>query len=190
MPADRTQGFTLLEVMIAMFVLALAIGGLVSAMAQSSQRLADARDDLERLALAESRVRELMAGAEGGLPELGRSSGAFEPPDERWAWELLVEPWSLPLPEGFGGQGLPSSVFQAPGSASPVQPSVRLVSYRVFPVDGSPEESEPYVALAVEKVPPELLAEAAAREQQAGAQRGEEGGPLDSGAKTPAGGRK
>ena len=186
MQGERTRGFTLLEVLIAMFVLALAIGGLVTAMAQSFQKLADAREDLERLELAEAQVRELDASAQAGaLPELGRSSGAFDPPYEKWAWELLVEPWSLPLPEGYGGQGLPSSVFQPPDTGSPLKPSVRLLSYRVYPVQGSPGEAEPFVALVVEKVPPELVAEAAAREQQAGAQAGAPGEPLGSGAKTP-----
>jgi prepilin-type N-terminal cleavage/methylation domain-containing protein len=187
MRPERPQGFTLLEVLIAMFVLALAIGGLVTAMAQSFHKLADARDDLRQLELAEAQVRELDQSAQGGaLPELGHSSGTFDPPYEQWAWDLVVEPWSLPLPEGYGGQGLPSSVFQPPGTASPVQPSVRLLSYRVYPVEGSPDDVDPFVALAVEKVPPELVAEAAAREQQAAEQSGAEAQrPLGSGATTP-----
>ncbi len=189
--AVGTRGFTLLEVLIAMFVLALAIGGLITAMAQSFQKLADARQRLEQLELAEAQVRELDANAQSGaLPELGHSSGTFDPPYERWAWDLVVEPWSLPLPEGYGGQGLPSSVFQPSGTSSPVQPSVRLVSYRVYPVDGSPDAEDPFVSLAVERVPPELIAEAAARTQQAGAQTDSQPQPPGSDASNPTGGAR
>jgi prepilin-type N-terminal cleavage/methylation domain-containing protein len=153
------DGFTLLEVALAVFVLAVAMGGVISAVTQNLSALADARAELEALEHADERMRVLMAEGEAGiLPEFGVSGGEFEDPNSGLAWELRVAPVHLPLPPGFEpGPELPSSLFQswdvAPGG---VEPSLRHLALWVYPLGEQPGELPHFEALlAAPPAPPD-----------------------------------
>jgi len=112
-------------------------------------RLAVAQERAEARDLAEERARELMAGAV--LPEIGIDEGVFDPPYDHLAWQLIVEPYTLPLPPEHEELRKLSSLFAEPSTIPDApQPSVMRAVMRVFPAEGEPEEAEPYVVFAVE----------------------------------------
>jgi type II secretion system protein I len=147
----RRAGFTLIEVLVAVFVFATVVGALVSLVATNLARLGDARRELHATLLAEERMRELEAGAaDGTLPDLGTSEESFAEPDDELAWQLVVEPLSLPLPPERADQPVPSSVFAATDGRFAATPSsVRRVELRVFLAEEGPESVDPFVALLV-----------------------------------------
>ena len=151
----RRQGFTLLEVMVAIFVLGTVVGALLQLMNDHLSRLAEARQELEIARLAEARLREIQTmAAEGILPELGRDEGGFEPPNDYLQWELVVEETAVE-PAGGGAEGPPSSsLFAAPGlapeKAGAVQSSLLRLELKVFPERGTkPQSVVPYVLYLV-----------------------------------------
>lgn len=87
----RQHGFTLLEVIIAFGVLALALTLLLGTLSGASRQMRDA-DLAARAALhAQSLLDELGVGER---LQPGHRSGQFE--DGRYRWELQVEPWQDP----------------------------------------------------------------------------------------------
>jgi type II secretory pathway pseudopilin PulG len=154
----------LIEVLLAVVLLGLVVGSLVVSVQQNLAALVGAREELERLRLAELELRELEAQVAAGTPPTpGRSRGSFDPPDDGYAWELVVEPWAVPLPQALLNYPPLSSVFAtARDPATGFEPSVQRVELRVFPVDGAAEEVDPFVTLLVTPVPPELAAAQAA----------------------------
>jgi prepilin-type N-terminal cleavage/methylation domain-containing protein len=179
----RRDGFTLLEVMVAIFVLGLVVGALLQMMQGLLARLADARHELDAARLAELRMRELQAGAaEGILPEIGSTQGEFDSPYDYLRWQLLVEETAVPLPDDLAGGPPTSSIFALGGPASGEEnrsePSLLRISLRAFPDQTrDPQRFEPYVLYLVQPVNENLLEalslreERAAREQQAARRR-------------------
>jgi prepilin-type N-terminal cleavage/methylation domain-containing protein len=159
----RRDGFTLLEVMLAVFVLGIVIGALLELMGVHLSRLADARQELEAARLAEMRLRELRdTSTDGILPEIGRTEGVFEPPNDYLHWELEVEETAVPLPADVPEGPPPSSVFAVSGFApeleGAVEPSLLRVALRVFPErEEDPESVVPYVLYVVQPVDEETL---------------------------------
>ncbi len=113
-----TSGFTLLEVMVALAILATAFTALLSLHAQNLRTVARERGYTEALFLARERLAEIELQ---GAPEVGTSSGDFEGPYPGeypgYRWELSV------LVPGF---------FQ----------NVREVTVRVIPPDGDAGAAE------------------------------------------------
>lgn len=151
----RSRGFTLLEVMLAVFVFATAMGGLLQLLGTHLSTLGDARRELVGGQLAAEKLRELQVSAEGGAPpEPGESEGVFDEPDDDLHWLLRVEPISLPMPPELAGEPPPSSLFSqptiAPTTGQTLQPSLLRVSLRVFPEGAEdPEGVDPYVLYVV-----------------------------------------
>jgi prepilin-type N-terminal cleavage/methylation domain-containing protein len=168
-------GFTLIEVLLAVLLLGLVVGSLVVSVQQNLAALVGARAELERVRLAEAGLRDLEeAVAAGTAPQPGQTQGTFEPPDEGYAWLLAVEPYAVPLPADAVKDPPLSSVFTAPTNPTPgVEPSVMRVEYRVFPVDGTPDDGEPFVLLLVTPLPAELSGAGAAGANGEGANAGE-----------------
>jgi prepilin-type N-terminal cleavage/methylation domain-containing protein len=134
----KRHGFTLLEVMVAVFVLGTVGGALLQLMQEHLWRLAEARQELDAARLAEARLREIqVAAAEGIFPESGREEGEFEPPYDYLEWELYVKRSAVELPGGGAGGPPSSSLFAAPGPGpapeGAVQSSLLQVELRVLP---------------------------------------------------------
>ncbi len=84
----RASGFTLLEVLIAVLVLALALVALVRTTALEARALIQVREAtlgqwVAANVLAETRLNE-------GVPPSGRRSGVSEMGDRRWRWLMEV----------------------------------------------------------------------------------------------------
>jgi type II secretory pathway pseudopilin PulG len=145
----RREGFTLIEVLLAFVVMSTMLTALVVMVSQNVARLARAQERAEARDLAEDRARELLGGEV--LPEIGIEEGVFDPPDDHLAWQLIVEPYTLPLPPGHEEQRKLSSLFAEPSTIPDApQPSVMRAVVRVFPAEGDPAEAEPFVVFAVE----------------------------------------
>lgn len=160
----RSQaGFTLLEVIVAVFVLAIVMGALLMQETQYIARLAEAQRELRVLDLAEQQMRAIRVEAEAGvLPELGLTEAAFEEPDGDYVWELEVTRYKLPVPADFPDDAPLSSVFtDAPAAAGQIAGSLRLVSLRVYPAGADPAEFPPLIAILVDpftRLPVEIQA--------------------------------
>ncbi len=174
----RRAGFTILEVMLAVFVLTITIGGLLEMVRDHLKHLANARRDLTASVEAEHRVRELqLAARDGILPDVGRTDGIVDDHDYLH-WELIVEEASLPRPADDVEGPPSSSLFAEPRAlrrrarrrADPdvPEPSLLRVTVRVFQ-EGTedPEKIPPYVAYIVRPPDDSLLERLAGRTEGA-----------------------
>ena len=148
-PGPR-EGFTLVEILIATFVFALVMGGLMQILTRTTRALAGARVEVEASDLAENRLREIEDLAlDGEPPELGRSEGTFDAPLEHFAWILEVEPFAIPLPPDLAERrGLPASVFEQRRQFGQAPPILRVL-LRVYPVETDPERTLPFLLFVV-----------------------------------------
>ncbi len=91
---QRTSGFTLLEVMIALAILALVGVAFLRAQASSVHLV----DESGQISIATLLAREKMAELESmGFPELGKTSGTNEDPTfPRYRWEAVVSSTDIP----------------------------------------------------------------------------------------------
>ena len=177
MTRRHSAGFTLLEVLVAVFVFALVMGTLISLVAQNVRRTADARQELRATRLAEGKLREILFAAEKGeLPDLGSNQGTFEGDDEDMAFEVDVEPYEIPLPRGAPKKVVDGSGIFAGGGKS----ALRRVKLKVYPAVGGPEQAAPFVAFVAE---PNPAAEGATGQegQQPGEQPGDGDQPANDG---------
>jgi type II secretory pathway pseudopilin PulG len=170
MSGERREGFTLLEVLIAVFLVTTVLSMLAGLVTDNLRALAGARQELEVSQLAEARMRELYSAAVGGEPpEIGSSSGSFDAPHEEMRWEIEVEPYTFPLPDEldpeerarieqlssiFAPLTAASTAAQSYGAEGAVVPSVRRVTLRVFREDTEPQEADAFALFTVD--PPDL----------------------------------
>jgi prepilin-type N-terminal cleavage/methylation domain-containing protein len=170
MSCRRRAGFTLLEVLIAVFLVTTVLSMLSGLVTDNLRALAGARQELEISQLAEARMRELYSAAVGGEPpEIGSSSGSFDSPHEEMRWEMEVEPYTLSLPDELDPEQRArveqlSSIFapvtaantaaQSYGAQGALVPSVRRVTFRVFREDTEPQEADAFALFTVD--PPDL----------------------------------
>ena len=82
------QGFTLLEVMIAVLILALALVALVRTTALEASALTQVRESTYAQWVAANVIAEVRLGE--GFPEQGRRSGRTEMANRGWRWQLEV----------------------------------------------------------------------------------------------------
>jgi general secretion pathway protein I len=88
------RGFTLLEVMIALAILALVGVAFLRAQASSVRLL----DESSQISLATLLAREKMAELESlGFPEVGKTSGTGGEAYPRYRWEKVVTSTDLPI---------------------------------------------------------------------------------------------
>lgn len=88
----RQRGFTLLEVIVAFALLALALSLLLGALSGASRQVRESADGSRATLHAQSLLAQLGAG-EALQP--GRQEGSFE--GERYRWQLEVAPFADPL---------------------------------------------------------------------------------------------
>ncbi len=84
----RRPGFTLLEVLVAVAVLAIGFVGVLQVVAQCQARSRDNRDRAEALRLAESKLNELSVQSE---LEPGTDQGDFGTENPRFSWRQRIE---------------------------------------------------------------------------------------------------
>jgi prepilin-type N-terminal cleavage/methylation domain-containing protein len=168
--ARRSHGFTLLEVIVAIVVFATVMSLLIQLVTQNLRRTADARDELRAARLAEGKLREILFQAESGeLPDPGASQGSFEGDDEDMAFEIKVDNFGIPLPQGAAKQVVPGSGLFVGGG----KPALRMVTVKVFPANSDLERISPvpFVAFMAE---PNPAAEPAPEEGQEQAEQSQD----------------
>jgi prepilin-type N-terminal cleavage/methylation domain-containing protein len=167
MSRRRDAGFTLLEVVVAVFVFATVMSGLIVLVSQNVRRMADARDDLRTTRLAEQKLREVLFSAEeGNMPEPGTTQGTFEGDDSDVAFEIEVAPYAVPIPRAAPEKAASGSrMFGAGGNVS-AQPVLRRVVLKVFPAGQTSEQARPFVGFVAEKNEPVAGSEGTGEEGQ------------------------
>ena len=93
-----TGGFTLIEVLVAFTIMALALGALLQTFATGLRNLGTA----ESYTAAALRARSKLAEIGQTLPlEAGEQSGEL---DDGFEWRAVVEPYAPAIPEGVPGE--------------------------------------------------------------------------------------
>lgn len=87
-PRVRARGFTLLEVMIALLIVALGMGAALTTIFGVSDRLFRMREVTLASWVAQNELTRIRL--EPGIPEVGRSDGDTEMADTRWRWQAVV----------------------------------------------------------------------------------------------------
>lgn len=88
----RASGFTLLEVMIALAIIAIALVGLLGL----TQRSIMAQDEAGRITRATLLAQEKLARIESGIDEAEAGSDRFPAPDDLYLWQVLTSPAPIP----------------------------------------------------------------------------------------------
>ncbi len=152
-PSERSAGFTLLEVLMALVVFVTVMGGLLKLVSQNVRALANARNEIELMELVESEMRAIQADAEyGQAPELGETEGTFEPPFDHFRWQLSVDYFTFDLPERLTEAQIAAAESRSDmfaRDASEQDSSVRVVVMRVFDEFGD-EPVDPFVILTAD----------------------------------------
>ncbi len=116
----RARGFTLIEVVVALAVLALAMGALISGMARYADNAAVLREKTVALWVAHNRLTEI--GLEASWPAIGKSDGDAEMAGIEWRWDATVSETPDPRvrrvditvhPKGHEGESAALSSFIA-----------------------------------------------------------------------------
>lgn len=88
MRPECARGFTLLEVLVALAVLALAMAALVRTASQEARSLADERERTLAQWVAANAIAETRLSTP--LPSSGQRSGEVEMGGRRWRWDLTI----------------------------------------------------------------------------------------------------
>ena len=108
--APVQAGFTLIEIMIALAILAVGVLGLYTAQGNSLKASGTAEEVQIASTLAQQKMAEKMLEIEkdlqkGTLPEdKTEETGEFERPFQRYRWQYLVRQVDLPLAGGSGAE--------------------------------------------------------------------------------------
>lgn len=82
------RGFTLVEVLVAVAVLAIAMAAVIAAMARQADNAGYLKQKTLALWVAHNRLAEMQL--EGGAPSTGRSDGRVEMSGVEWRWDQTV----------------------------------------------------------------------------------------------------
>lgn len=85
----RARGFTLVEVLVAVAVLALALGAVISGMARYASNSGYLRQKTVALWVAHNRLTEFTL--QPTWPEIGKSDGEVEMAGAKWQWRAEVK---------------------------------------------------------------------------------------------------
>lgn len=83
------RGFTLIEVMVALAIVALGLSGLAVAMGQKADAAAGLRDRTLALYIGANEITALRLS--GQFPDAGRSEGETEYANRQWRWVMRVQ---------------------------------------------------------------------------------------------------
>lgn len=84
----RQRGFTLIEVMVALTIVAVAIGALIAAASSFTSNTSHLRDRTYARWVAANRLAEMRAMRE--WPDLGKSEGEAEMARQTWFWRVTT----------------------------------------------------------------------------------------------------
>lgn len=85
----RARGFTLVEVLVAVAVLAIALGAVISAMARQADNAGYLKQKTLALWVAHNRLSEVQLDPQA--PATGRSDGKSEMSGVEWKWRMEVK---------------------------------------------------------------------------------------------------
>lgn len=86
--ARRLNGFTLLEVMVALVIVALALAGVATSMGQMIDTANTMRDRTFASWIAQNKIAEMRLS--GDMPEVGESDGEVDYANTTWEWTAEV----------------------------------------------------------------------------------------------------
>jgi general secretion pathway protein I len=87
-PRRQTNGFTLIEVMVALVIVSLALAGVAASMGQMIDTANTMRDRTFASWIAQNQIAEMRLA--GVVPEVGESSGEVDFANASWAWTADV----------------------------------------------------------------------------------------------------
>jgi general secretion pathway protein I len=85
----RAAGFTLLEVLVALVILALALGALIKTAGDHALLVADLETRTQAFVVAENQLHRLQAAKQ--WPEASEQKDVLEQGGRRWAWQARFE---------------------------------------------------------------------------------------------------
>ena len=88
MRADGVRGFTLIEVLVALAVATLALGGVLAAISQMADSGLTLRERTYASWIAQNKITELRLA--NALPEVSESNGEVEFAGQEWSWTANV----------------------------------------------------------------------------------------------------
>ncbi len=142
----RREGFTLLEVLLAVAILAMVLLPLVAMVSANLRRLSDARHEVDAMRMAEERALEIESEILSGVNVPSRTDeGTYEPHYADLAWQVQVDDFVLPVPDGVDPENVRSLLFKKPGQGA--RAPLRRIQVRVFPVTSKPEAADPFVLI-------------------------------------------
>lgn len=87
--SSRSRGFTLLEVLVATAIIAMALGAIIKTTGAGSANIAYLRDKTFAHWVAMNQIAKLQAS--GAYPELDRKSGEEDMASRAWYWSMEVK---------------------------------------------------------------------------------------------------
>lgn len=138
------RGFSLLEVMVAVGLLAVSLVAMINFQGQSTLRLAQAEKMTQSTFLARQKMAEILLQFDKEweqqkvFPEDKSESGTFQDPYEKFSWEWHVRKVTLPMPAGEEGSPI-ASVFKLVNEQ--IKDSIREVKLTVKWKDRKKERS-------------------------------------------------
>jgi len=85
---SRSNGFTLIEVMVALVIVSLALAGVAASMGQMIDTANTMRERTFASWIAQNQIAEIRLS--GAMPEVGESSGEVDYANTAWAWTATV----------------------------------------------------------------------------------------------------
>jgi general secretion pathway protein I len=132
-PALRARGFTLVEVLVALVIVAFGMGALMATLTSAADSVGHLRDKSFAEWIALNRISEMRL--RGAPPNEGKTNGVVEYAGARWRWSQEVEKTSL-----GNMYRIDVSVARADGPEDKAQPQLALASgffgASLIPTDG------------------------------------------------------